>query len=61
MPKRLNLTYPTYIVKCSWDATSLKLKIPARNEEEAHEKAWMKVSRMEGGMSCQRVEVVSKS
>ncbi len=55
MPK-LNLS--TYIIKASWDSTALKLKIEAKNEAQAIDKAWMKVSKLEGGMSCQRVECI---
>lgn len=54
LPKPL----PTYIVKCSWDATAVKLKIQARNADEAIDKGWMRVSRMEGGMSCLSVKVI---
>lgn len=56
LPKRL----PTYIIKAMWDATALKLKVEARDESEAIEKAWMKVSKMEGGMSCLDISIISK-
>jgi hypothetical protein len=48
----------TFIIKASWDATSVKLKIEARTEAQAVDKAWMKVSKMEGGMSCLSVECI---
>lgn len=38
----------------------MKLKIQARNEADAAEKGWMKVSKMEGGMSCLSVKVVGQ-
>jgi len=55
---KLPKSYTTFIVKASWDATSIKLKIEARDEVAAVDKAWMKVSKMEGGMNCLSVRVI---
>lgn len=53
--------WPTYVVKCSWDATAMTIKVKAKDEADAKERAWKLVARMEGGMSCLNVDVLRRS
>lgn len=49
---------PEWIVKCSWRATAIRLKIRAKDEQEAWDKASKQVLRMEGGQWCHEIEVL---
>lgn len=51
---------PEWVVKASWDATSMKFKVYAKNEVDAWNRAWKRVSRMEGGDSCLKVVVLNQ-
>ena len=51
-------SWPTFIVKCSWRGTSLKLKIPARNPDMAWDKASKLVKKMQGGITCMEISVI---
>lgn len=52
--------FPEWIVKCSWRATSKKIKVRAKDSEEAWDKAAKAVLRMEGGNCCMEIEVISQ-
>ena len=53
-------TQHTFLFKAQWDATALKLVVEAPNLKAATLKAWGKVSRMEGGMSCLKVSLIQQ-
>ena len=55
---KLPSRYPTWLVKAIWRGTSLKLKIVARDEQEAWDKASNQVKRMQGGISCLELKVL---
>lgn len=52
---------PTFIAKCVWDATSVSIKVDAKNEVAAWDSAWKKVSRMEGGDHCLKVVIKGRA
>lgn len=47
-----------FLVKASWRATAILLKIDAKDEEEAMVKAAKKVLKMEGGVHCTNIELI---
>src|SRR4051812_18199414 len=55
---KVPVKFPTWLCKCIWDATAIKLKIEAKDEASAWDSAWKKVARTEGGDSCLRVVVL---
>lgn len=57
MTTKLPSKLPVYLVKCSWRATAVTLKIQAKDEGEAWDKASKKVMKMLGGQWCQDIEV----
>jgi hypothetical protein len=54
-------SYPhEYLFKASWRATSLMFKVEAQNEAQAYKRAEGKVFRMEGGVNCMEVKLISQ-
>lgn len=51
---------PVFRCKARWAGTAVTLLIPAKDEEQAKEKAWMKVARTQGGECCLGVVVLGK-
>lgn len=51
----------TFICKCVWPNTAVKLLVDAKDESDAWDKTWRKVSKMEGGDSCLKVVVVRQT
>ena len=49
---KLPKSWPTFLVKAVWRGTSLKLKVRAKDEDDAWERASKIVKRMQGGISC---------
>lgn len=56
----LKPNYFEFVCKAEWRSTSCQIIVPARNESEAWDKAWKKVSRTEGGDSCLKVTVLRR-
>lgn len=52
--------WPTWLVKAMWDSTAMKIKVVAKNEIDAKERAWKQVARMEGGLYCLNVTVLRR-
>lgn len=50
-------SYPTFRVKCLWRATSITLKIQAKDELAAWDQAAKQVKKMFGGIGCLDIEV----
>lgn len=50
--------FPLFLVKCSWRATALHLKVNAKDAEDAWEKAARQVKRMFGGLGCEEITVI---
>lgn len=57
---KLPTKLPEWTCKCVWDATAKLIRVRARNETDAWNNAWKKVSRMEGGDHCLKVVVRGK-
>lgn len=55
--KRIPKKFPTWLCKAMWDATAITMKVVAKDELDAWDKAWKQVSRTFGGDSCLRVIV----
>lgn len=51
---------PVWLCKCCWDATAVYINVAARDESIAWDKAWRQVSRMFGGDSCLKVQVIRR-
>jgi translation elongation factor EF-1beta len=49
---------PTFLVKAMWRATAIKMKVVAKDEEDAWDKAAKLVKKMEGGSSCIEIKVM---
>ena len=58
MTTKLPKSWPTWLVKCSWRGTAIKLKVVAKDSDDAWDKASKLVKRMEGGMSCEDITVL---
>lgn len=56
IPKKL----PTFIVKCSWRATAITLKVEAKDEQAAWDRAAKMVMRMEGGQGCHEIQILRR-
>lgn len=56
--RQLPTSYPTFLVKCVWRATALKLKIKAKDEDAAWDQAAKLVKKMEGGLGCLEIKVL---
>lgn len=48
-----------WVFKASWRATAVRLVVLARTYEEAEEKAWKVVRKMEGGQDCMDLQFVN--
>lgn len=57
---KLPKVLPIWACKASWSGTSITYLIPAKSEGEAHEKAWKKIAKTEGGDLCLRVDVIRR-
>lgn len=55
---RLPAVYPVWAVKCVWHSTAITIKVRAKTEEDAWNRAASQVKRMEGGMSCLELRVL---
>lgn len=47
-----------WLAKAIWSGTAMKFKVEAQNEAQAWHRAWGRVSRMQGGDSCLKVELL---
>ena len=53
-------SWPTFLVKASWRGTSITLRIPAKDEDDAWTKASKKVMKMLGGISCLDIQITKR-
>jgi len=60
MTIKIPKAWPTFLIKCSWRATSLTLRIQARDENEAWTRASKKVMKMFGGISCLDIQIMKR-
>ena len=58
MTTKLPKSWPTFVVKCMWRGTMIKLLIPAKDEDHAWDLASKQVKKMLGGMSCLDISVI---
>ena len=56
--RKLPEQWPTFLIKCLWRGTSLTLRLQAKDEEDAWDRAAKKVMRMEGGSRCLEIKVL---
>ena len=62
LPKSSKQSKPLheYVFKAEWPSTALKIRVEALNYKQAEQRAWGRVSRMEGGMDCLKITFISQ-
>ena len=62
MPKasKVPIPLPEWICRCIWRSTATNIIVSARDEQEAKDRAWKRVSRMEGGDMALEVKVIKQ-
>ena len=57
-PRAIPASWPTFVLKCAWDATAVRIKVRARDGNEAIDRAWKQMRKTEGGDKCLNITIV---